>query len=57
LIFQSDVRAIFDNTPNPHEINRNVRFVDLPARVNHFVDAHLLGGARIVHGEITPDGA
>jgi ectoine hydroxylase-related dioxygenase (phytanoyl-CoA dioxygenase family) len=56
LVFQSDVRAIFDNTPSPYGINRNVRFVDLPERVNHFLDAHCPGGARIIRSDIMPDG-
>jgi ectoine hydroxylase-related dioxygenase (phytanoyl-CoA dioxygenase family) len=57
LIFQSDVREIFDTAPSPYGINRNARFVDLPERVNHFLDAHIIGGARIVRGDIAPDGA
>ena len=57
LVFQSDVRPIFENAPSPHGINRNVRFVELPERVNHFLDAHIIGGARVIRGDISPDGA
>lgn len=53
LVFQSDVRQVFD-APSLHGVNRNVRFVDAPERVNHFVDSHQLGGARIVRGAVTP---
>ena len=33
-----------------------VRFIDDPERVNHFLGAHLPGGARVVRGEVSPDG-
>jgi hypothetical protein len=57
LVFQSDVREVFEAAPNLHGIDRNVRFIEEPERVNHFLDAHLLGGARVVTGEVSPDGA
>jgi len=48
LVFQSDVRDTVEQSSNPHGINRNARFVDLPERVNHFLDPQGLGGARVV---------
>ena len=48
LVFQSDVRDIIEQTDNPHNVERNVRFVDLPERVNHFLDPQGIGGARVV---------
>ena len=48
LVFQGDTRAVFEGAPNPHGIDRNVRFVDAPLRVNHFLDSQGLGGARVV---------
>jgi ectoine hydroxylase-related dioxygenase (phytanoyl-CoA dioxygenase family) len=56
LVFQSDVRGLFEAAPNRFGIDRNVRFIDAPDRVNHFHDCHLLGGARVVRGEISPEG-
>lgn len=57
LVFQSDVRAVFESTDNPHRIDRNVRFIDPPERVNHFHDAHMPGGAGVVQSaEISPRG-
>ncbi len=53
MVFQSDVREVFD-APSLHGVNRNVRFVEEPERVNHFLDSHQLGGARIVRGAISP---
>ncbi len=55
LVFQSDVREIFEAAPNLHGVDRNVRFIEDPERVNHFLDAHLLGGARVVTGQLSPD--
>ena len=55
LVFDSSVQDVFDSAENPHNIDRNVRFADAAQTVNHFVDAHLLGGARVVpKGQITP---
>ena len=47
LVFDDDVSSVFA-IPSPHGINRNVRFVSSPERVNHFLDAHERGGARVV---------
>ena len=55
LLFQSDTRGVFDRAPNPYGIYRNVRFIEEPERVNHFLDAHSVGGARVVRGDISPD--
>ena len=55
LVFDESTREAFEATENRHGVHRNVRFVGAPQTVNHFVDAHMLGGARIVNvGEITP---
>ncbi len=56
LVFQSDVRGVFESAPSRFGINRNVRFIDGPERVNHFQDSHELGGARVVMGEVSPEG-
>jgi len=56
LVFEESARDAFTATDNPHEINRNVRFVDETLKVNHFLDAHLIGGARVVKDRvISPD--
>ena len=47
LIFDADARSAFE-APNLHGVYRNARFIEAPRVVNHFLDAHLLGGARIV---------
>ncbi|TDT14956.1 ectoine hydroxylase-related dioxygenase (phytanoyl-CoA dioxygenase family) [Ilumatobacter fluminis] len=47
LVFDESARQAFE-VPSPHGIDRNVRFVSPPQRVNHFLDAHLVGGARLV---------
>lgn len=52
LVFQADTRSAFEDTPNPHGIDRNVRFVDAPLRVNHFLDSQGLGGARVVSTDV-----
>lgn len=57
LLFQADSRDAFEKSPNLHGIYRNVRFVEGLERVNHFLDAHAVGGARVVRGAISPDGA
>lgn len=55
LVFQDDAQDVFEAADNIHGINRNVRFVKSPDRVNHFLDAHLLGGARVVrNADISP---
>lgn len=45
LVFEESAREIFEDNPSMHGINRNVRFV---TAVDHTVDAHLLGGAKVV---------
>ena len=56
LVFQADVRDVFESAPNLHGVSRNARFIDEPQHVNHFLDSHDLGGARVVMGEISPAG-
>lgn len=45
LVFEESAREIFAENPSRHGINRNVRFV---AAVDHTVDAHMLGGAKVL---------
>lgn len=55
LLFDESARPAFEATENKHGVYRNARFVEAPSTVNHFVDAHLLGGARLVKvGQVTP---
>ena len=55
LVFDVDTRELFERESSRHGINRNVRFVMPPKRVNHFLDAHEVGGARIIeHVEPAP---
>lgn len=55
LVFDESAKEAFDSAENLHGIYRNARFIQAPHTVNHFVDAHGPGGARIVNvGEITP---
>ena len=55
LVFDASTRDAFESSANLHGVDRNVRFVEEPLTVNHFLDAHLLGGARIAEkGQITP---
>ncbi len=51
LVFEESARPALLARESRHGINRNVRFVAAPARVNHFLDAHLIGGARVVEGD------
>ena len=51
LFFQDDTRAVFEADASTHGMYRNVRFVDAPQKVNHLVDGHALGGARVVDTE------
>ena len=52
LVFAESSRSAFESTENKHGVHRNVRFAET---VNHFVDAHGLGGARVAtDGQITP---
>ncbi|MCB0122448.1 MAG: phytanoyl-CoA dioxygenase family protein [Caldilineaceae bacterium] len=55
LVFDESARTAFESTANLHGVYRNARFVEAPLTVNHFVDAHELGGARVVKaGQVTP---
>ena len=45
LVFEESAREVFDQHPSSHGIGRNVRFV---RRLDHRVDAHLVGGARVL---------
>ncbi len=54
LVFDGSVREVFA-ARGKHGVNRNVRFVEAPLKVNHFLDAHLLGGARVIeNGDVVP---
>ena len=44
LVFHSSARSAF-GAESVHGVNRNVRFVD--EEVNHLLDAHSRGGARV----------
>ena len=58
LVFQGDTREVFESSKNSHGINRNIRFVDEPLQVNHFLDSHNIGGARVVKdGVLSVEGA
>jgi hypothetical protein len=55
LFFDESAKTTLESVANLHGINRNIRFVTAPKIVNHFLDAHLLGGARISEDSlITP---
>ena len=55
LVFEESARDAFTATESLHQVNRNVRFVSEPLRVNHFLDAHLIGGARVISdGVVSP---
>ncbi|MEM9623576.1 MAG: phytanoyl-CoA dioxygenase family protein, partial [Pseudomonadota bacterium] len=45
LVFEESARAVFDEHPSKHAVGRNVRFV---RKLDHTVDAHLVGGARVL---------
>ena len=47
LVFDSSAESALADCANRFGINRNIRFVAPPLRVNHFLDAHTLGGARV----------
>lgn len=58
LVFDADVREVFESATSTFGVDRNVRFVEKPYRVNHFVDAHMLGGARVIrNAEPAPEDA
>jgi ectoine hydroxylase-related dioxygenase (phytanoyl-CoA dioxygenase family) len=48
LVFDASAEAEFSGLPNPFGIQRHLRFVDSESQVDHFRDAHLPGGARVV---------
>ena len=55
LVFDESARSAFESTANLHGVYRNARFLAAPFTANHFLDAHELGGARVVKaGQITP---
>ena len=55
LVFEASAREALTANASRHGVNRNYRFVTEPMRVNHFLDAHLVGGARVVtDGVIAP---
>lgn len=45
LVFEESARSVFEDNPTQHGIVRYVRFV---TEVDHTVDAHLMGGARVI---------
>jgi len=45
LVFEESARSVFEDHPSQHGIVRYVRFV---AEVDHKLDAHLMGGARVL---------
>ena len=51
LVFQANTREVIESSRNLHGINRNVRYVEEPQRVNHFLEAHVVGGAKVVNTE------
>lgn len=56
LVFDHSAREAFAGATSPHGIDRNVRFAGPDEGVNHFLDAHLIGGARVVSdGAISPE--
>ncbi|AMS29740.1 hypothetical protein AEM38_10260 [Hyphomonadaceae bacterium UKL13-1] len=48
LVFDLDTREELEAMDSLHGVNRNIRFVAPPERVNHFLDAHEIGGGRII---------
>jgi len=59
LVFHDSAAPAFGGTCGSdgtadHGVVRNARFVSDPLVANHFLDAHLIGGARICHF-VTPD--
>ncbi len=55
LVFDESARSAFASTANLHGIVRNARFLAAPFAANHFLDAHELGGARVVKaGQVMP---
>jgi hypothetical protein len=50
LVFDESARSAFELAVNNHGVDRNVRFLKEPYSVNHFVDAHVIGGARVDKG-------
>ncbi len=57
LVFEESARDALTADESRHGVNRNARFVSEPQMVNHFLDAHLLGGARVVSDAVrSPSG-
>jgi hypothetical protein len=55
LVFHESAKSAF-NVSSGGNVNRNVRFVDDLQTVNHFVEAHAVGGAKVLMGgPIEPD--
>jgi hypothetical protein len=52
LVFEENAREIFESNPSRHAIDRNVRFIEAPLRVNHFHGAHRVGGASVVDDRV-----
>lgn len=53
LVFNASGEAQIKDVANPYGVHRNLSFVQ--ETVNHFLDAHLLGGARVSpDGQLTP---
>ena len=50
LVFDVSSQPAFEEEPE-REVRRNVRFVEAPYVVNHFLDAHNVGGARVAENE------
>ena len=56
LVFEESARDAFTEGESLHGVFRNARFVAEPFKVNHFLDAHALGGARVTEdGVAAPD--
>ena len=51
LVFEDSAHKIFADNPSKYGVNRNVRFVH---KLDHTVDAHLVGGARVLEESATP---
>lgn len=49
LVFEASAETEIASSPNPYHIQRHLRFVDESEGVDHFMDAHLPGGARVIH--------
>jgi hypothetical protein len=45
LVFESSAQKAFEANTSRFSVNRNARFVD---QIDHTLDAHLVGGARVI---------